>query len=67
MLRDNLNKYNHATAIHAIPATSDGVHTDRIARITRVQVASPINTNLLAGDETVSNWWLLHFADCEYE
>ena len=34
-----------------------------VARIARVQVARPSNTDLLASDETISNWWLMHFID----
>lgn len=57
MLKANLDKYSNATAIHAIHATSEALKVDRIARIARVQVASPIKTS----DETISNWWLLTF------
>jgi len=63
MLRNNLNKYSNATAIHATYATSDGLNADRIARIARVQVATPLKTDLLASDEIISNWWLMHFVD----
>lgn len=65
MLSHILDKYSHATAIHAIHAIPDGLNTDRIARIARVQVASPIKTVILASGEPVSNWWLITFADLE--
>lgn len=65
MLSHILDKYSHATAIHAIHAIPDGLNTDRIARIARVQVASPIKTDFIASDEPVSNWWLVSYADIE--
>ena len=63
MLRANLDKYSNATVIHAIHAISDDANNSRIARIAKVQVASPLKTDLLGSDVLVSNWWLLHFAN----
>lgn len=65
MLRDILDKYSNATAIHAIHAIPDELNTHQVARIARVQVASHIKTGNQAGDEVISNWWLLHYADRE--
>lgn len=65
MLGDRLKNYNNTTAIHATYATPDELNAHQIARIARVQVASPIKTGNQAGDEVISNWWLLHYADRE--
>jgi hypothetical protein len=65
MLRDILNNYGNATAIHATYAISDGLDAPRIARIARVQVASPITTDLSGSGEVISNWWLVHYTDIE--
>lgn len=65
MLSHILDKYSHATAIHAIHAIPDGLNTNRIARIARVQVASPIKAVISAIDKPVFNWWLVSYADIE--
>jgi len=65
MLKDNLNKYRNATAIHATYAIPERFDANRIARIARVQVASPVKTVILPGDEVISNWWLIHFTDLD--
>lgn len=65
MLRQILNKYSDATCTRAIHAITDGLDTDRIARIARISVARPIKTDFIASDEIVSNWWLVHYVDIE--
>ena len=63
MLKLILEQFNDATAIHAIHAISDDVEDARIARIAKVQVATAYKTDLIASDEFISNWWLMHFVD----
>ncbi|MDZ4141151.1 MAG: hypothetical protein U1C48_03990 [Methylotenera sp.] len=65
MLRDILDKYSNATAIHATYAIPDELNGHQIARIARVQVASPIKTSNQASGEVISNWWLIHFIDLD--
>ena len=65
MLKANLDKYSNATAIHATHAISEDINADHVARIARVQVATSYKTDLVASDEITSNWWLIHFIDCE--
>lgn len=65
MLRHILDNYSHATAIRAIRAIPDGLNADRVARVARVQVASPVKAVILAIDDTVFNWWLVSYADIE--
>ena len=65
MLKHILEHFNDATAIHAIHAISDDVERAGIARIARVQVATPDKTDSIASDEIISNWWLMHFIDRE--
>ena len=70
MLKDILNKYSNATATathatYATYATSEVLNADRVARIARVQVATPLKTDVHASGEIISNWWLIHFVDLE--
>ena len=65
MLKDYLFKYSNATAIHATHAISEDRNADQIARIARVQVATPYKTDLNVCNEIISNWWLMHFIDRE--
>lgn len=65
MLKDILNKYSNATATHATYATSAVLNADRVARIARVQVATPLKTDIHASGEVISNWWLIHFVDLD--
>lgn len=65
MLKHILEQFKDATAIHAICAISDTINPLEVARIARVQVATPYKTDLIASDEVISNWWLMHFIDHE--
>lgn len=68
MLLDRLKIYGNATATHATHATHatcDGLNADRVAQVARVQVASPIKTDFIASNAIISNWWLIHFIDCD--
>lgn len=50
MLRRTLDNYSNATAIHATYAISDRFIAVRIARIARVQIATPIKTVFKASE-----------------
>lgn len=63
MLNDRLKKYSYASCTSATHATPDEVNRLEVARVARVQVATPYKTNLTASDELISNWWLIHFID----
>lgn len=65
MLKHILDSFNNATATHATYATPDNENTDQVARIARVQVATPEKTDIDASGEVISNWWLIHFVDIE--
>ena len=65
MLKDYLFNYSNATAIRATHAISEDRNTEQIARIARVQVATPYKTDLVTNDEMISNWWLMHFVDLD--
>ncbi len=65
MLKHILDNFNHATATRATSATSKVENDDRVARIARVQVATPEKTDIDASGEVISNWWLIHFVDLE--
>ncbi len=65
MLRHILDNFRNATAIHATYAIPDESNAPQIARIARVQIASPTKVGNQASDEIISNWWLLHYADRE--
>jgi hypothetical protein len=65
MLKDILNDFNNATATRATSATPEVENATRVARIARVQVASPQKADIHTSDEIVSNWWLIHFVDLE--
>ena len=62
MLNDRLKKYSHASCTSATYATPV---TKKPLEVARVQVATPDKTNSTAGDEIISNWWLMHFVDRE--
>ena len=59
MLGDLLKKYSHAPCTSATYATPDPLNTLEVARIARVQVATPQDSEL------ISNWWLIHFTDAD--
>lgn len=61
MLRHILDNFSNATATHATYATSDGVIAPQVARVARVQVATPQITHISANDEVISNWWEITF------
>ena len=63
MLNDRLKKYSHASCTSATYATPDIIKPLEVARVARVQVATPDKTNSTASDEIISNWWLMHFID----
>ena len=63
MLIDRLKKYRHASCTSATYATPDTIYTLEVARVARVQVATPYKTDLITNDEMISNWWLMHFVD----
>lgn len=65
MLKDILESFSNATATRATNATSEEVNGCRVARIARVQVATPEKTDIIACTELISNWWLLHYVDRE--
>jgi hypothetical protein len=65
MLKHILDNFNHATATCATSATSEVENDDQVARIARVQVATPEKTDIDASGEVISNWWLIHFIDIE--
>lgn len=50
MLRRTPHIFINATAIHAIYAIPDRCNTVRIARIARVQIATPVKTAISAGE-----------------
>ena len=50
MLRYTLDNYSNATATYATYATSDWFNAVRVARVARVQVATPIKTDILASE-----------------
>jgi cell envelope opacity-associated protein A len=62
MLSKRLKKYDRATAIVAIHATHEAKNTPTVATVATMQVATPTKTESI---DTVSNWWLLHFADLD--
>jgi hypothetical protein len=63
MLSDRLQKYSNASCTSATYATPDTKSHLEVARVARVQVATPDKTDSVASDEFVSNWWLIHFTD----
>lgn len=63
MLNDRLKKYSHASCTSASYATPDTIKPLEVARVARVQVATPYKTDLNVNNEIISNWWLMHFAD----
>ena len=65
MLKHILDNFNHATATRATYATSEVLNADRVARIARVQVATPEKIDIDASGEVISNWWLIHFVDLD--
>ena len=65
MLNDRLKKYSHASCTSATYATPDTKKPLEVARVARVQVATPDKTNSTASDEIISNWWLMHIIDRE--
>jgi len=65
VLNDRLKKYSHALCTSATYATPDTVNTLEVARVARVQVATPHRTDSNVSNEVISNWWLMHFIDRE--
>ncbi len=65
MLRDILDNFTNATATRATNATSAIKNENGVARIARVQVATPEKKGISISNEIVSNWWLIHYVDCE--
>lgn len=63
MLKDILENFSNATATRATYATSEVLNAYRVARIARVQVATPEKIDIDASGEVISNWWLIHFID----
>ena len=63
MLNERLKKYSTASCTSATYATPDTINTLEVARVAEVQVATPYKTDLIASDELISNWWLMHFID----
>ena len=50
MLRHTIDNYSNATAIYATYAIPNKFNALRIARIARVQVATPIKTDITASE-----------------
>ena len=63
MLSNRLKKYSNALCTSATYATPDIIKPLEVARVARVQVATPYKTDLVTNDEMISNWWLMHFVD----
>ena len=63
MLNERLKKYSTASCTSATYATPVTINTLEVARVAEVQVATPYKKDLIASDELISNWWLMHFID----
>ena len=65
MLSNRLKKYSNASCTSATYATPETINLLEVARLAGVQVATSYKSDLVASDEIISNWWLMHFVDCE--
>ncbi len=65
MLRDILENFSNATATRATYATSGVGNDNGVARIARVQVATPREMEIDHNNEILSNWWMIHYLDHE--